>query len=195
MSGKQRILISGSGIGGPALAYWLLRYGFEPTLIEHALAFREGGYMIDVWGTGYDLVERYGLLEATRAHAYAFDRLKFVNARGHAVSGFGSAVFQRALAGRFFSIPRGDLARTLHDTVAGKVETFYRTSIKELKGDANGVTILLTSGESRYFDIVIGADGLHSRVRELVFGTETFVRKISRLLCRFLHRPGLSPSR
>jgi 2-polyprenyl-6-methoxyphenol hydroxylase-like FAD-dependent oxidoreductase len=54
----KSILICGAGIAGPALAYWLKRYGFEPTLIERAPSLRDGGYMIDVWGTGYEILQR-----------------------------------------------------------------------------------------------------------------------------------------
>jgi 2-polyprenyl-6-methoxyphenol hydroxylase-like FAD-dependent oxidoreductase len=79
---NPRVLISGAGIAGPSLAQRLLRHGFEPTLLERAPAFRRGGYMIDVWGTGYDILERYGLVDAARQRGYLFDRLRFVDARG-----------------------------------------------------------------------------------------------------------------
>jgi 2-polyprenyl-6-methoxyphenol hydroxylase-like FAD-dependent oxidoreductase len=168
----KSILICGAGIAGPSLAFQLRRHGFTPTLIERAPAFRDGGYMIDVWGTGYALLERYGLLEAAQARGYVFDRLKFVDERGREVSGFGGRVFRGAMKGRFFSIPRGDLARVLFETIEGKVETLYGTSVRALYDDAEGVRVELTNGDSRRFDLVIGADGLHSRVRELVFGPE-----------------------
>lgn len=168
----KSILICGAGIAGPSLAFQLRRHGFAPTLIERAPAFRDGGYMIDVWGTGYALLERYGLLEAARARGYVFDRLKFVDERGREISGFGGSVFRGAMKGRFFSIPRGDLARTLFDTTEGKIETLYDTSIRALHDDAEGVRVEFTNGNTRRFDLVIGADGLHSRVRELVFGPE-----------------------
>ena len=169
---NRRVLISGAGIAGPSLVQWLLRYGFEPTLIERAPAFREGGYMIDVWGTGHDIVERYGLLEAAQRRGYIFDRLKFVDKRGKEVSGFGGAVLRRALGGKFFSIQRGDLARTIYDTIDGRAETLYGTHIRALHQDADGVDIEFSTGEKRRFDLLIGADGLHSRVRELAFGAE-----------------------
>jgi 2-polyprenyl-6-methoxyphenol hydroxylase-like FAD-dependent oxidoreductase len=112
MSAKS-ILICGAGIAGPAFAYWLKRYGFEPTLIERAPSFREGGYMIDVWGTGYEILQRYGLLDAARARGYIFDRLQFVDEQGREVSGFGGDIFRGAFGNRFFSVPRGDLAHVL----------------------------------------------------------------------------------
>jgi 2-polyprenyl-6-methoxyphenol hydroxylase-like FAD-dependent oxidoreductase len=167
-----RILISGAGIGGPALAFWLRRYGFLPTLIERAPAFRDGGYMIDVWGLGWDLVERMGLLGAARDRGYVIDRLVFVDERGRQVSGFDADVFRRALAGRFFSIPRGDLARLIYDAVGGDVPTLYSTSIDAMREHESGVDVDLSNGSSQTFDLVVGADGLRSRVRECVFGAE-----------------------
>ncbi len=169
---RQRVLISGAGIAGPALAYWLLAYGLEPVLIECAPAFRAGGYMIDVWGTGYDLVERYGLLAAARQRGYVFDRLEFVDDRGRPVAGFGGDVLRQALGGRFFSIPRGDLARCIYDLIENRAEVLYGRSISALHQDAHGVDVQFSTGETRRFDLVIGADGLHSRVRELTFGDE-----------------------
>jgi 2-polyprenyl-6-methoxyphenol hydroxylase-like FAD-dependent oxidoreductase len=167
-----RILISGIGIGGPALAFWLRRYGMSPTLTERAPAFREGGYMLDVWGVGYDLVQRMGLLDAARDRGYFIDRISFVDERGRRVAGFDADVFRRALSGRFFSIPRGDLARIILDSVGGEVEAFYSTSIDAMREDASGVDVELSNGSSQRFDLVIGADGLRSRVRECVFGQE-----------------------
>ncbi|HEY5347518.1 MAG TPA: FAD-dependent monooxygenase, partial [Rhizomicrobium sp.] len=169
---NRKTLIAGAGIAGTALAWQLLERGFEPVLIERAPAFREGGYMIDVWGTGYDLVERYGLLDAARRRAYDFDRMAFVDAKGRQVSGFGGEAMRRAMQGRFFSIPRGDLARVLYERIDGKVETLYGASIEALREDASGVEVTLSNGETRRFDLVIGAEGLRSRLRARVFGAE-----------------------
>jgi 2-polyprenyl-6-methoxyphenol hydroxylase-like FAD-dependent oxidoreductase len=168
----KSILICGAGIAGPASAYWLEHYGFEPTLIERAPAFRGGGYMIDVWGLGYDLVARYGLLDAARARAYNFDRVEFVDDKGRALAGFGGDVFRRAVDGKFFSIPRGDLARTLYEPIEGKVDTLYGTTVKQLREDKDGVEAQFTNGATRRFDLVIGADGLRSNLREMIFGPE-----------------------
>lgn len=169
---RPRILICGAGIAGPALAYWLLRFDFECVLIERAPALRTGGYMIDVWGTGYDLIERYGLLEAIKPRAYLFDQLKFVDDHGRIVAGFGGALFQRALGGRFFSVLRGDLASTLSEAIAGKIETLYGATVAKLREDGSGVEVELSTGRARRFDLVVGADGLRSRVRALAFGPQ-----------------------
>jgi len=173
----KSILICGAGIAGPALAYWLTRYGFEPTLIERAPSFRDGGYMIDVWGTGYEILERYGLLDEARARGYVFDRLQFVDEKGREVSGFGGEIFRGAFDDRFFSVPRGDLARVLYETIDGKVETIFGTTIRTLAEDDRGVAVEFTNGETRRFDLVVGAGGLHSPVRDMVFGPEDAFEK------------------
>jgi 2-polyprenyl-6-methoxyphenol hydroxylase-like FAD-dependent oxidoreductase len=167
---NQRILISGAGIAGPALAFWLARYGFSPTLIERAPAFRDSGYMIDVWGVGYDLLARMNLLKEAKAQGYLIDNVWFVDERGRRVSGFDARLFRSALSDRFFSIPRGDLARLIHETLPQNIETRYSTSIARLAEDPSGVEVEFERGGTERFDLVIGADGLRSRVRECAFG-------------------------
>lgn len=167
---NQRILISGAGIGGPALAFWLRRYGFTPTLIERAPAFRDGGYMIDVWGVGYDLVQRMGLLGPAKEAGYIIDHVWFVDENGKRVSGFDGDLFRLALGGRFFSIPRGDLARLIFKQV--DAETRFSTSIETLREDESGVEVIFNNGHAERFDLVVGADGLRSNVREQIFGPE-----------------------
>ncbi|HEU0207993.1 MAG TPA: hypothetical protein VFQ78_03355, partial [Candidatus Udaeobacter sp.] len=77
MRRQLSVLISGAGIAGPTLAYWLLRAGFAPTMIERAPRFREGGYMIDFWGEGFDVAENMGLLPRLNEVGYRFNRIKF----------------------------------------------------------------------------------------------------------------------
>jgi 2-polyprenyl-6-methoxyphenol hydroxylase-like FAD-dependent oxidoreductase len=111
-----------------------------------------------------------GLLHTARERAYVIDRVAFVDDRGREVSGFDANVFRRAFAGRYFSIPRGDLARTIFDAIERKVETVYATSIDAIHEDGSGIDVRFTNGSSRRFDLVVGADGLRSRVRECAFG-------------------------
>jgi 2-polyprenyl-6-methoxyphenol hydroxylase-like FAD-dependent oxidoreductase len=173
----QRVLISGAGIAGPTLAYWLRRHGVTPTLIERAPRFRDSGYMIDVWGIGYDLLDRMGLLEAARDRGYSFVRLAFVDARGRPVSGFDAHAFRLAFGDRFFSIPRGELAHAIFERVEADVETLYSTSVEAVSQEGPRVHVTLSGGRTREFDVVVAADGLRSRVRECVFGShESFER-------------------
>ncbi len=168
----RKVLISGTGVAGPCLAYWLRRRGFEPTLVERAPAPREGGYIIDFWGVGYDVAERMELLTRLREVGYGIYELSLVNERGRGVSGFGGHSLRRALDGRYFSILRGDLAHTLYTTVAGEVETIFGDAITVLEDGDAGVEVTLASGETRRFDLVVGADGLHSAVRGAAFGND-----------------------
>ena len=79
----QTVLISGAGIGGPTLAYWLKAAGFEPTIIEHAPTLRRGGYVIDFWGLGYDIAERMGLIKEINRAGYHIRDMRIVDADGH----------------------------------------------------------------------------------------------------------------
>jgi 2-polyprenyl-6-methoxyphenol hydroxylase-like FAD-dependent oxidoreductase len=169
---SRTVLVSGAGVGGMALAFWLRRHGFAPTVIEQAPAFRDGGYMIDVWGVGYDLVERMGLLSAERERAYCIGRVWFVDEAGRRVAGFDGGVFRGAYGNRFFSIPRGDLAHSMHLAIERQVQILYSRSIRAVWQNDLGVEVELSTGESRRFDLLVGADGMHSRVRECILGDE-----------------------
>jgi 2-polyprenyl-6-methoxyphenol hydroxylase-like FAD-dependent oxidoreductase len=88
-----KVLISGAGIAGPALAYWLLKYGHEPTIVEYAPRFRTGGYVIDFWGRGYDIAEKMGLIGEIRERGYFVKEVRFVNRDGERSGGFSAEVF------------------------------------------------------------------------------------------------------
>ncbi|HEY7192803.1 MAG TPA: FAD-binding domain [Gemmatimonadales bacterium] len=166
------VLISGVGIAGPALAYWLQRYGFLPTLIERAPALRTTGYVIDFWGAGYDLTERMGLLPRVLAAGYRMREVRIVDDRGRPVGGFDADEFRAATDNRLTSLPRGALSEILYDAVA-PLETIFGNSITSLTPHGDGVFVDFEHGPGRRFDLVIGADGLHSIVRALTFGAES----------------------
>jgi 2-polyprenyl-6-methoxyphenol hydroxylase-like FAD-dependent oxidoreductase len=171
------ILISGAGIAGPALAFWLHRYGAKPTLVEAAPAPREGGYMMDFWGVGYDVAERMGLIPQLRRVGYDMTEVRLVGERGKTVGGFDASVVRAAAGNRFFSIRRGDLARELYRTIENKIETIFGDSIGTITQNEADVGISFRHAAPRRFDLVIGADGLHSTARRLVFGEEEQVEK------------------
>ena len=169
----MKIAISGAGIGGAALAYWLLRAGHEPTLIEKAPHPRGGGYMIDFWGLGYTIAERMGILPAVRSAGYSVREVRFVDGKGRRSGGFSADVFHDALNNRFISLPRGRLAMEVFRSIEGRVETIFDESIATLSECRDGVDVVFGHGLPRRFDLVVGADGLHSTVRKLVFGPES----------------------
>lgn len=170
---SRKILINGAGIAGPACAYWLARFGFEVTLLEIAPELRTGGYIIDFWGAGFDLAEKMGVLPELLAHGYRMQELRLVDERGKRVGGFPVEVFEESTHGRYISIPRGDLAAALYRSMAPSVERIFGDHIVEIEQRPDGVSVRLNSGAVRMFDLVIGADGLHSKVRSLVFGPQS----------------------
>ena len=168
----SNVLISGAGIAGPTLAYWLSRHGFVPTLVERAPALRTGGYIIDFWGTGYDVAERMGLLPQLRPLGYDIQEVRAVASDGAHISGFSADAFRDATQGRYLSIARGDLAETIYGALDGQVEAIFGDSIEAISQDDSGVDVTFAHMTARRFDLVVGADGLHSKVRALGFGTE-----------------------
>jgi 2-polyprenyl-6-methoxyphenol hydroxylase-like FAD-dependent oxidoreductase len=171
------VLISGAGIAGPSLAYWLSVYGVKSTLIERAPQLRTGGYAIDFWGLGFDIAERMGILPDLRRDGYNIKELRIVNAQGRRIGGFNVDIFRQAAHGRYVTIPRADLAKNIYRKVGGRCETIFGDSIAGIQQDTHGVDVAFERAPSRRFDVVIGADGLHSIVRKLTFGEENHCEK------------------
>lgn len=167
----MKIAISGAGIAGTTLAYWLVRAGHEPVLIEESPQFRTGGYIVDFWGLGYEVARRMGIEPALLDLGYQPEEVRFVNAHGERSGGF-STESMREVAGDFVSIQRSALAQTIFAALDGRVETRFGERIIALEEQDEGVTVTLANGGSDRFDLVIGADGLHSAVRSLCFGAE-----------------------
>ncbi|HUC50300.1 MAG TPA: FAD-binding domain [Xanthobacteraceae bacterium] len=182
----KTVLISGAGIGGPALAFWLHAAGFEPTLVERAPRLRTGGYVIDFWGLGYEIAERMGLAAAIRGTGYRMRELRIVDGRGRRAAGFGIDVFNELTGGRFVTLRRSDLSRLLFDKIERHTEVIFGDEIDAIRERADGVEVGFQKGGIRRFDLVIGADGLHSRVRELTFGPEdAFEERLGYLVAAF----------
>ncbi len=173
----MKVLISGAGIAGPTLAYWLDHYGFKVTLIEAAPRLRTGGYLIDFWGAGFDIADRMGLLPEISSKGYKVREVRVVNQSGKRIAGFSVDAFSRVTQGRFVTLPRTDLASAIFGRIEGRVETIFGDTVKRIEQTESGVQVSFENGGAREFDLVVGTDGLHSRVRELVFGEENRFEK------------------
>jgi 2-polyprenyl-6-methoxyphenol hydroxylase-like FAD-dependent oxidoreductase len=169
----MRIAISGAGIAGPTLAYWLSDAGDEVLLLEEAPALRSGGYIIDFWGIGYDIAEKMGLLPRINTLGYQIREVRIVDQRGRRTGGFATDVFRRMTNGRFTSLRRSDLSAAIYSLLAGRVETMFGDSIEGIEERAEFARIRFRSALPRDVDLIIGADGLHSAVRRIVFGPES----------------------
>jgi 2-polyprenyl-6-methoxyphenol hydroxylase-like FAD-dependent oxidoreductase len=173
------VLISGASVAGPTLAFWLREHGFRPTVVERAPSLREGGYKIDIRGAALDVIDRMGLLEDVRRHSTDMQVARFVDVNGRHMATMSAQLFG-GREGDDVEIMRGDLAEILHKATKDDVEYIFNDSITALEERPDGVHVTFENGPARTFDLVVGADGLHSNVRALTFGEES----------RFIHDLG-----
>ncbi|ROQ35336.1 2-polyprenyl-6-methoxyphenol hydroxylase-like FAD-dependent oxidoreductase [Streptomyces sp. PanSC19] len=162
------VLISGASVAGPALAHWLHRHGFDTTVVERAPALRDGGYAVDFRGEAHlSILRRMGIMDAVQRARTGMGSMSYVDSAGKPQAKLPADLFAGDV-----EILRGDLARILYDATEQHTEYVFGDSITSLTEDADGVTVTFERAAPRRFDLVIGADGLHSTTRRLVFGPE-----------------------
>ncbi|MFE1175752.1 FAD-dependent monooxygenase [Streptomyces sp. NPDC058773] len=176
---RPTVLISGASVAGPALAYWLGRYGYRTTVIEVAPALRGGGFAVDFRGAAHlTVLERMGVLDTIGRHRTGPGApMSFIDHQGREL-----ATLPPEFAAGEVEILRSELSRLLHahsltppgtGSLPGITpEYVFGDSLTSLTETADGVHATFERGAPRTFDLVIGADGLHSTVRRLAFGPE-----------------------
>jgi 2-polyprenyl-6-methoxyphenol hydroxylase-like FAD-dependent oxidoreductase len=147
----------------------LAEYGFEVSVVERAPAPRTEGYMIDFWGLGYEVAERMGVLGDLRALGYLIDEIRLVKADGGRLATIGAQTVRRAMGDRFFSLMRGDLAGELHRQVANRADIRFDEAVRSLDQRDGGVDVEFEHAAAARFDLVFGADGVHSTCRGMLF--------------------------
>ncbi len=167
----MKVLIVGAGIAGLTLALCLRRNGHEPRIVEQAPKLRDAGYMIDFFGSGYDAALRMGLLDDLAGIHYQIPRLAFIAADGRERFSIAYPKLRRRLFDdRHFNFMRGELERVLYARLENDVPVRFGTTVEQLAADGERVDVQLSDGSRHTFDLVAGADGVHSVVRRLAFG-------------------------
>jgi 2-polyprenyl-6-methoxyphenol hydroxylase-like FAD-dependent oxidoreductase len=166
------ILVSGASIAGPTLAFWLRHFGFAVTVVEKAPGLRPGGQAVDLRGVARTLAVRMGLDEQIRAAATRTLGFSIVDGDRNELSSMRPEDHDGDGQIAEIEILRGDLARVLYDATSNDVEYLFGDRITGLTERTDDVLVDFASGSQRPFDLVIGADGLHSAVRAQAFGTE-----------------------
>lgn len=176
---QPTVLISGAGIAGPSLAFWLARNGYRVVVVEIAPGIRPGGQTVDLRGAGGDVVERMGLIEQMRKRALEQRGAAWVRADGSRRAEMPVTAFDGNGLVSKLEILRGDLVDVLYQATKGNAEYRFNTRISDLEQDSDGVEVTLADGTRLKADLVVGADGPHSAVRRMVFGPEEqFVKPI-----------------
>jgi 2-polyprenyl-6-methoxyphenol hydroxylase-like FAD-dependent oxidoreductase len=173
----MRVLISGAGIAGLTVAYWLRRYGFTPTVVERAPSLLTGGYKIDVRGAALHVLRQMGIYDAVVAAGTDMQGALLVDREGKVINRMSGDAFGHRV-GEDVEIVRGTLCQILKEHV-GDVELRFDDALQAISQSFDSTQVEFTKNGAREFHLVIGADGLHSNVRQIRFGDESrFVRDL-----------------
>ncbi|MDP9562975.1 UNVERIFIED_ORG: 2-polyprenyl-6-methoxyphenol hydroxylase-like FAD-dependent oxidoreductase [Rhizobium nepotum] len=184
---RPKVLIVGASIAGPTAAFWLVRAGFDVTIVEQAPELRRGGNGVDIRSEALAVVERMGLTSAVRAKVLRIKGMRFVDHRDRERARMPLEAMERMVGSEDLEIKRGDLAELLFDATKNDVNYIFGETIETLQQDEGGVDVTFAKGSPRRFDLVIGADGLHSSVRRAVFGAESEFLKFKQHYFAFLN--------
>ncbi|MFF5105588.1 FAD-dependent monooxygenase [Streptomyces sp. NPDC000134] len=165
---KPEVLIVGAGIAGPALAYWLSRNGYRPTVVEHARQLRSGGSAVVVKGPAIPVADRMGILPQLRGLATRNRSLTLLDPGGRRILQLPLTSDKAPTV----EVTRADLSEVLHRSAQTEAEFLFDDTVTALDQDEGGVDVTFRRSAPRRFDLVVGADGMHSTVRRLVFGPE-----------------------
>ncbi|HVU09871.1 MAG TPA: FAD-dependent monooxygenase [Phototrophicaceae bacterium] len=170
----MKILIAGAGPAGLTLAYWLHKDGHTPVLIEKAPDIRTAGYMIDFAGSGWDVANRMGLIPQLQSVSQLVEKIVYKDADGHTTASMSVAKLYNAwgIEGHFLALNRRDLVEALYHAVETDVEIRFGTTLMAVCQSTESVTATFDNGQEETFDLLIGADGIHSHARALAFGSE-----------------------
>ena len=168
----MRVLISGGGIAGLTLAYWLHQYGISPVVIERTAPDCHDGYGLDFYGTGYEVAERMGVIDELLAQQMPWQEIAYVNASGKRVAHMGIGLMYKITRDRYMPLMHSTLEETLYKAIADNVEIRYNTTLAVVEAGSDEVAVTFSDETTGSFDLLIGADGVHSNVRRLVFGKD-----------------------
>ncbi|MGI9057590.1 MAG: FAD-dependent monooxygenase [Ktedonobacteraceae bacterium] len=168
----MRVLISGGGIAGLTLAYWLRHYNISSVMIEKAEDLRREGYAIDFLGTGYDVAERMSLIDRLRSQQIPFETLVYVNKAGKLIARLDANLLRSITVGKYMGLLHATLEEALYEALGGQVEVRFGRWLLAIEPGPDAVYVTFNDGTTESFDLLIGADGVHSSTRTLVYGPE-----------------------
>jgi 2-polyprenyl-6-methoxyphenol hydroxylase-like FAD-dependent oxidoreductase len=166
----MKAVISGAGIAGLALAARLSQSGWQVRVVESLPALHNEGYIVDLFGSGFEAASRMGLLSALKEASYQYEGIRWVSASGRSSARLSYQTMLSLFEGRLLSLLRGDLQRAVLYQLSPTVDLQFNCSVTQVRAPVGAIEVHLSTGEIERADVLVGADGIHSRIRDLVFG-------------------------